>query len=330
MQGALEHKSSSVYSFYTDTTGLVDLVSETVAHEFYHVLTPMNLTSNLISPYNFYDPKIFSGHLWLYEGVTEYLAYKNNLAAGLMNKEEFFMMLKNKDKSTLYYKKHSMLDASQNILSKKSQDYFGNYYDKGALVGFYIDYLITMESNGENNISTLLTYLLRKYGKDKPFDDALLLEELSSKFEAIRPALYACIVGKEDVPLDSLFSDLNIRIEESEDSISYNRYTYGFRGMRYLAKGKYFTTTSSRINDETGLKKIEIHEINGIPSEYCSFLDFFESNADDMVLKIKANGMIKEVTLKPELNSGAYHPTIAVLPPAGSNEMRTIQHLIKF
>ena len=100
--------------------------------------------------------------------------------------------------------------------------------------------------------------------------------------------------------------------------------------MRYLAKGKYFTTTSSRINDETGLKKIEIHEINGIPSEYCSFLDFFESNADDMVLKIKANGMIKEVTLKPELNSGAYHPTIAVLPPAGSNEMRTIQHLIKF
>ncbi len=38
--------------------------------------------------------------------------------------------------------------------------------------------------------------------------------------------------------------------------------------------------------------------------------------------------MIKEVPLKPELNSSVDYSTITVLPPAGSNEMRTIQHLI--
>jgi len=36
-QGALEHKSSSVYSYNSDTTGLIKGLSETVSHEFFHI-----------------------------------------------------------------------------------------------------------------------------------------------------------------------------------------------------------------------------------------------------------------------------------------------------
>ena len=284
-QGALEHKSSSVYSYNSDTTDLLKGLGETISHEFFHILTPLNLHSNLITPYNFYNPKIFSKHLWLYEGITEYISFKNNLSAGIIDKNDFFIMLRSKMSYAKYYKKNSMLKCSQHVLKRRSQDYYGNYYDKGALVGFYLDYLISQNSNGTQNISDLLAYLLNTYSKDKPFQESDLIPEITTQFPSTQACFKNCVSGKSPVPMDAILTDLSVRFKPSADSLHYDYWSYGFRGMSYNGKDGHFSAKNSRLNEITGIKKVYIYSINGKPSNELSFIDFY--SADSTTLQVE-------------------------------------------
>jgi hypothetical protein len=82
--GAWEHSYGSEYALkevpYTRETGAG--VTDMAAHEFFHVVTPLNLHSEIIEHFNFETP-IPSRHLWLYEGTTEWAAHKMQLESGL-------------------------------------------------------------------------------------------------------------------------------------------------------------------------------------------------------------------------------------------------------
>lgn len=329
-QGALEHKSSSVYYSLADTTGLLPFLSETISHEFMHILTPLNLHSDLITPYNFYNPKTFSSHLWLYEGITEYMAFKNNLGAGLTDTSEFFLMLNNKSRGSRFYRKRSMIKCSQTVLKNKSQNYYSNYYEKGALVGFYLDYLINKESKGTKNLSSMLQVLLEKYGQNKPFKDEALIPEIIQSFPETKVCFKNCVYGRKNVPLNDLLAQLDVTLEESEDSIKYEYWSYGFRGMSYSSKEGCFMTSKSKVNKETGIKKLKIFEVNGSPASEVSFIDFFDASEEDMVIKVEDNGGLREVTVKSFNDSGYYHPTIAVLPEEASSGRKEIRSLLRF
>ncbi|MEM9023117.1 MAG: peptidase M61, partial [Bacteroidota bacterium] len=67
--GALEHHRSSLYylpDIYVpaDSARLMDDLLEVVTHEFLHIITPLNLHSERIADFDFYNP-VMSQHLWL-------------------------------------------------------------------------------------------------------------------------------------------------------------------------------------------------------------------------------------------------------------------------
>jgi predicted metalloprotease with PDZ domain len=69
---ALEHSYSSVYySPQARADKVSDEITGLSCHEFFHIVTPLNIHSEEISNFNFDTPKM-SKHLWLYEGLTEY------------------------------------------------------------------------------------------------------------------------------------------------------------------------------------------------------------------------------------------------------------------
>lgn len=80
--GALEHSYSSVYTLddrpYSASYGA--FLRDISAHEFFHIVTPLNIHSEIIEDFNFAEPTA-SQHLWLYEGVTEWaslmMQYRN-------------------------------------------------------------------------------------------------------------------------------------------------------------------------------------------------------------------------------------------------------------
>ena len=86
--GAWEHSVSSEYVFqeseFTDSLGRY--LTDIAAHEFFHIVTPLNIHSEIIEHFNFVTP-VPSQHLWLYEGTTEWAAHAMQLRAGLKRPE---------------------------------------------------------------------------------------------------------------------------------------------------------------------------------------------------------------------------------------------------
>ena len=81
--GALEHSYSSFYTLPESVANqLPQFVRDVAAHEFFHIITPLNIHSEQIHNFNYINPEM-SKHLWLYEGVTEYSSMHMQVQQGL-------------------------------------------------------------------------------------------------------------------------------------------------------------------------------------------------------------------------------------------------------
>ena len=87
--GALEHSYSSTYTFAeSEFDQLIrEAIPDIVAHEFLHIVTPLNIHSDVIEHFNFVEPTP-SEHVWLYEGVTEWMAHVSQLRGGLIGQHK--------------------------------------------------------------------------------------------------------------------------------------------------------------------------------------------------------------------------------------------------
>ena len=332
MQGALEHNTSSVYSMGIDTSFFEENLKDFISHEFLHILTPLNLHSELIDNFEFYNPEEFSKHLWLYEGITEYLAVKNNLNAGLIDTLGFFNQLNWKKRAaTKYYKKLSMTDVSSNILSRKSQKYYSNFYDKGALTAFQLDYLISRESQGKKGLNDLLADLIEKYGQERPFEDESIIEEITGLYPETESCFQNQINGKEEVPLDTILNDLGVEFTKSKDSLFYERWNYGFRKVRYYTKEKVFEVENSIAKEKYGYKKLKILSVDGKKSEDLSVMVFFsERDGEAMLVEIQDGNDTKEITIIPEKRSGYYHPRMLKTPQNDTTKTKILNKVLEF
>ena len=168
--GALEHSYSSIYVLPMSPEGFVQLRS-TMAHEFMHILTPLNLHSEIIHSYNFAVPTP-SEHLWLYEGVTEWVSDIMQLRSGLMTTEEFLNQFSSKlSANDSFDKEMSLTEMAQTVYTPKGGNQFGNVYNRGAAVAALLDIRLLELSNGKRGLREVFLHLLDKYGKKKPFPE---------------------------------------------------------------------------------------------------------------------------------------------------------------
>ena len=74
-EGALEHSYCSMY-YYPERSpeALSTEFVDHAAHEFFHIITPLTISSREVKEFNF-NETVLSKHLWLYEGSTEYTAH---------------------------------------------------------------------------------------------------------------------------------------------------------------------------------------------------------------------------------------------------------------
>ena len=182
MMGALEHHTSTTVVFVDQmqpeelTQSLVDVVS----HEFFHTLTPLNIHSEEIHNFEYNTP-LMSKHLWMYEGTTEYFANLFQINQGLINEQNFYnRILEKLNYSKRYDDKMSFTEMSSKIVDEPYQTNYGNVYQKGALINMCLDIIIRENSSGEKGILSVMQDLAKKYGKEKPFKDNLLIDEIIS------------------------------------------------------------------------------------------------------------------------------------------------------
>lgn len=180
--GALEHNFCSMYylpSFETDW--VYEQMRDIGAHEFFHILTPLNLHSEQIQNFNFEKPEM-SRHLWLYEGVTEYASHLVQVQYDIKSEKDFLATLREKILEAEEYRQDiSMTDMSLGCLDTFESEY-QSVYSKGALVGMCLDLILRNHMPDQSGLPELMQKLARQYGQNKPFADTALfriIEEAS-------------------------------------------------------------------------------------------------------------------------------------------------------
>ncbi|MGB5236804.1 MAG: peptidase M61 [Flavobacteriaceae bacterium] len=222
--GALEHHTSTVVVFpeQMPKEGLEQIMVDVVSHEFFHIVTPLNIHSKEIHYFDYNEPKM-SEHLWLYEGTTEYFANLFQIQQGLIDEREFYNRIIGKiDNSGFYDDAMSFTTMSKNIYEDPYKDNYANVYEKGALINMCLDILIRDWSNGEKGVLWLMKELSAKYDAFTPFDDQVLIEEITSMTSKEMGNFFQTHV-QGDTPIDyeAFFSKVGLSTDMAEEESGY-------------------------------------------------------------------------------------------------------------
>ncbi|WOD44083.1 peptidase M61 [Hwangdonia lutea] len=222
--GALEHHTSTVavmpeaMSKEALDEGMIDLVS----HEFFHIVTPLSVHSEDVHYFDYNNPT-FSKHLWMYEGVTEYFASLFQVSEGLVDETTFYNKMMNKiQMASQMNDAMSFTIMSENVLKAPYKDQYLNVYNKGALIGMCIDILMREESNGHRGILSLMKELSKKYGKNKPFEDDKLIDEIvAMTYPSLREFFDDHVIGDIPINYNTFFDKVGLEIGEGKVETNY-------------------------------------------------------------------------------------------------------------
>lgn len=230
--GALEHSYSSFYFLpEADTTVLAQEIRDVSAHEFFHIVTPLNIHSKEIGEFDFNNPQM-SKHLWLYEGLTEYAAHHMQVKTGLIDYDAFFdvMIGKMQNARENYNDTVPFTVMSKYALDKYKKQY-SNVYEKGALIGMCLDVMLRYYSNGKYGTQELMKDLSKQYGKTKSFNDEDLFNDIEKlTYKEIRYFLDNHVAGSKPLPFKEVFAmaGLNYTDKRVEEKITLGGISVGY------------------------------------------------------------------------------------------------------
>ncbi len=222
--GALEHHTSTVVVLpeSMDKEALAESMIDVVSHEFFHIVTPLSVHSEDVHYFDYNNPT-FSKHLWMYEGVTEYFATLFQIDQGLVEEAEFYNKVMSKiERSKQLNDAMSFTIMSENVLKAPYKDQYVNVYQKGALIGMCIDIIIREESKGLRGILSLMKELSNKYGKNKPFEDDKLIDEIvAMTYPSIRAFFDAHVIGDIPINYGEFFEKVGLEVGEAQVEANY-------------------------------------------------------------------------------------------------------------
>jgi len=217
--GAWEHSYSSEYVLqegaYTDSLG--QRVTDIAAHEFFHVVTPLNIHSEIIEHFNFVAP-VPSRHLWLYEGTTEWAAHAMQLRAGLKTPEAYLETQIGKMKiDRTFDSTWSLRELALTSYSDSGQAQYKNIYMRGALTAGLLDIRLLELSHGQRGLQDLIGELTHRYGKRRAFPDSTFVDTLvAMTYPDIRDFFDRYVRDSQHLPIKEYYGKLGITLVEDE------------------------------------------------------------------------------------------------------------------
>lgn len=317
---ALEHKHSSVY-YNEDITydSTFSFYSYVGAHEYFHTITPLSLHSEKIAEFNFRKADM-SRHVWMYEGVTDYLAMLLQVKSG-----------RGRSSSQLAFATQSAMDRSRQSMTESGRDIIArrnifsainkfkdvaNFYEKGKLIAFAMDMELDKRSNGERRLLDAMLVMQRDF-KDKPFDDTELLSILEKyTYPGFELEFKPFIEGTELPAYETYFEQFGWTFYDKKAKLP----SYGRFYLRKNRKSKQFYVWKKKSNELGFSKGDTILAVNNIPFQ--ELLDtkgayhetFNIPKLDDHVtVQVKRKGKVVELAGSPKLHKLRY-PRMRINP----------------
>lgn len=274
--GAWEHNYSSFYSLpEIPQQQFISQIVDIAGHEFFHIITPLNVGSKEVKVFNFNEP-VLSQHLWLYEGSTEYVSDHVQVKYGLNTVPEFLAKLSGKIQNSkkLYNDSLAFTQLSKHSASKH-KDQYGNVYEKGALIAACLDLYLLHLSDGTYDLNKLKQELSILYGKEKYFNDNELFDVITKlTFPEIRQFFSKYVEGNTPLPYEEFLSYAGFNYVPQKST---SELTMGSIVPAGNQQGNIYIHGSSKMNDfgkKMGYKlEDELVSINKVPISAKNFTD---------------------------------------------------------
>ena len=222
--GALEHHTSTVVVLpeVMQKEALEEAMVDVVSHEFFHIVTPLNIHSEEVQYFDFNNPKM-SQHLWMYEGTTEYFANLFQIQQGLIDQAEFYERVVGKiNNAKNFDDTMSFTTMSENILIEPYKENYANVYEKGTLINMALDLTLRELSNGEKGVLWLMKELSKKYGDKTPFKDDKLIDEIvSMTYPEVKIFFDTHVIGNTPIDYDLYLAKVGLESKTIEKQTGY-------------------------------------------------------------------------------------------------------------
>lgn len=307
--GALEHSYSSFYYLpEMDPSRLSGFLVDVAAHEFFHIVTPLNIHSEEIGNFDFIHPKM-SKHLWLYEGVTEYFAGHVQVYQGLISTDAYFDMILDKMETAKNFNDTLPFTVMSAKALDEHKDEYMNVYNKGALIGLCLDILIREQTNGKKGLKELMHLLSQEYGKDVSFKDDELFGKISQLISPELSKFFATYVeGSQPLPFEEIFAKVGVDFKRNVEieQVGFGGVALGFN----METQRLFVMDNQNMNKFGKKLKIQVNDeilaINGTPLTVMNFEEVitnYQQNTNEgdkvsMLVERVVKGEKKQVELK--------------------------------
>lgn len=234
------------------THNFYDLVQTQAMHELLHSITPFALHSQE-TEYSQTNKKGIGKHLWLYEGVTEYLSQWLLLRGGMKTETEFWHEISRRIQNAKRVDDAILTNLSQHIYQRQQTTARYATYNRGMVAAFYLDVLINQlclqkkQAQTPHNLADLLEQLINQY-QGKAFDDDALFQDIINKTSPqIGDFLHRYIDNNKPLPHQQIAQILGMQYFEL---IEEEAATFGdFNLIPDYKKEKLFFSTPKK-NDE--------------------------------------------------------------------------------
>jgi predicted metalloprotease with PDZ domain len=305
--GALEHSYSSFYVLpELDSTILQQTLCDVSAHEFFHIVTPLNIHATQIGNFDFNNPKM-SEHLWLYEGMTEYAAHHAQLKGKIISVGELLKTMIQKYETSIenFNDTMSFTWMSKNVLNEKIHPQYYNVYEKGAVIGMCLDILLRDLSNGKYGTQNLMKDLATKYGKNKSFNDEDLFNDIEKfTYPEVGVFLRNYVGGHQPLPIKETFLRIGLNFEKE---VTKYDFTIGVAKLNFNENtNRYIVGNDNELDDfgkTLGFKLgDELNTINGKQIKAETLRDIMK----DYFKTIKEGDVVEIEVYRPKRKLGKY------------------------
>lgn len=288
---AIEHKYNSVYYFNIGTLPISSNdLSHVFAHELLHTFSPIRFRSNIYDSVYIEESSRMSKHLWLYEGVIEYLTLKSLFQAGIYDSIDFLEKLIHNHNNSKELNV-SLVQLSQSINKPEDIMYF---YSKGSVCAFLMDLLINEQSNGNESLFSILK---KQYENSSVFDEEELFKDLSILSSGVVDiVLDKYIIGSQLIPFQKEYlSKLGYKYSlKYENKVGYKfpfHIKENINNQELLVDGSFCP--------QLGNKEVLISKINNETANMGSYKKYVMNPSVNTELVIeKSNG--GKVKIKPQ------------------------------
>lgn len=303
--GALEHHTSTVlYMPEFASEQFYGGVRDITSHEFFHIITPLRIHSEMVADFDFIDPEM-SEHIWLYEGVTEYNSQLVQARKGIYDLEQFLAAMHEKMESADNYNQNIPLTVASEHTLEFLKDQYLNFYEKGALAGMALDLKLMQLSDGDYRLIDLLEELGATYGQDTFFVDDQLFEIITERsYPEMREFFARHFEGTEPLPYQELLEMVGVVYQEE---VQIEMTTLGNVDFEYnFNTGRITVADVSEMDNfgkELGWEKgDELIEFNSVELDVNNMADTFE----DFLSNTEVGEKVKVLVARPTGDEGEY------------------------